>query len=88
MFRRLSGFKAQYHYLTLYIASDFDEWRVLIAGPGFTIIGTRQFSEAKAKDHARAVADSYIREEKHEDLPAIPQPEWAPLGASEWLSWR
>jgi hypothetical protein len=88
MFRPLPGFKAQYHDLTLLVASDFDEWRVLIAGPGCTIIGARQFSEAKAKDHARAVAESYVRDERHEDAAAIPQPEWAPIEKGEWLSWR
>ena len=36
MFRPLSGYKAQYHYLTLVVAGDFDEWRVLAMGPGFT----------------------------------------------------
>ena len=87
MFRPLPGFKAVYYDLKLYVASDFDEWRVLIAGPDCTIHGSRQFSEAKAKDHARAMADSYVRERKHEEVPDA-QPEWAPLEKGEWLSWR
>jgi hypothetical protein len=88
MFRRLSGFKAQYHYLTLYVASDFDEWRVLLQGPGFTIHGARQITEAKAKDHARAVATSYVHEEKHDDLPVILEIEWTPFAHGEWLHWH
>lgn len=50
MFRSMSGFKAQYHYLTLLAISEFNEWRVLLYGPSTTIHGTRQFSEAKAKE--------------------------------------
>ena len=45
----MSGFKAQYHYLTLLVISKFNEWRVLLYGPSMTIHGTRQFSEGKAK---------------------------------------
>jgi hypothetical protein len=88
MFRRLSGYKAQYHYLTLYVASDFDEWHILALGPGLTIHGARQFTEAKAKDDARSMAMSYVHEEKHDDLPVIEQIEWSALAPDEWKSWR
>ena len=88
MFRRLSGYKAQYHYLTLYVASDFDEWQILAVGPGVTIHATRQLTEAKAKDQARSVAVSYIHQEKHEDLPVLDQIDWAALGPDEWVNWR
>ena len=40
MFRSMSGFKAQYHYLTLLVISEFNEWRVLLYSPSTTIHGT------------------------------------------------
>ncbi len=88
MFRPLSGFKAQYHYLTLLVASDFNEWKVLVRGPDTTILGARQFSENKAKEHAASIADSFIREERHEDLPPVAQVDWTPLQPGEWIGWR
>ena len=88
MFRQLSGFKAQYHYLTLVIAGDFDEWRVLVMGPGFTLQGQRQFGEARAKAHARLAAASYIHDHKHEELPVIEEPAWTPLGPGEYMDFR
>jgi hypothetical protein len=88
MFRTLPGYKAQYHYLTLLVASDFDEWKVVIEAPGVTIHGGRQLGEVKAKQHAVAMAESYIQQEKHEDLPALEQVEWEPLAKGEWLNWR
>ncbi len=88
MFRAMPGFRANYHYLTLLVASDFDEWKVLVQGPNVTIIGARQFSEARAKDHARSIAESFIHQEKHEDLPDLPQVDWTPLAQGEWLNWR
>jgi hypothetical protein len=53
-----------------------------------TIHGTRQFGEAKAKQHAMEIAGKYLHEEKHEDLPALPELEWTPTGPSDWLTWR
>ena len=88
MFRTAVGFKAQYHFLTLLVASDFDEWRIILQGPGLTIHGCRQFSEAKAKQHAIAVAGSYFEEQKREDLPALAEIDWTPLQDGEWLNWR
>lgn len=88
MFRKATGFKAQYHYLTLLVASDFDEWKVLLAAPGATIVGCRQFTEAKAKEHAVTVAESYLQQEKQEGLPVLSQVDWTPLEAGEWLNWR
>jgi len=88
MFRSASGFKAKYHYLTLLVAADFDQWHVAVQGPGLSIHGGRQFSEAKAKEHARACAADYIHREKQQDLPVLEQLEWEPLTPGEWLSWR
>jgi hypothetical protein len=88
MFRVASGFKTKYHYLTLLVASDFDEWKIVIHGPGVCIHGGRQFTEAKAKDHARACATSYIHEEKKEELPQLAELDWQPLAPGEWLNWR
>jgi hypothetical protein len=87
MFRTASGFKAQYHHLTLLVASDFDEWKVVIEAPGVTIHGGRQLGEAKAKQHAVSMAESYIQE-KRQDLPLLEQVAWEPLASGEWLNWR
>lgn len=88
MFRALRGYKAQYHYLTLLVACDFDECKVLLLGPGVTIQCARQFDETKARDHAVAVAKDYIHTAKNEDLPVLETVDWQPLGAGEWLNWR
>jgi len=58
-----------------------------VYGPSGTIQGTRQFNEAKAKQHAIAVARSYIHDKKHEDLPELPELAWAPTAPEEWLVW-
>lgn len=87
MFRSMSGSKAQYHYLTLIVISEFNEWRVLLQGPDTVIQGTRQFSEANARQHAVSIARSYIHDQKHEDLPDPPETAWAPVGGNEWLVW-
>lgn len=87
MFRALNGVKAPYHYLTLLVASDFDEYRVFIQGPGITIQGCRQSDEKKAREHARAVALDYLNREKQQNLPDI-EPEWTPFEPGEWLNWR
>ena len=83
----MSGFKAQYHYLTLLVISEFNEWRVLLYGPSMTIHGTRQFSEAKAKEHAIVVARSYIHDQKHEELPVLAEVTWVPATADDWVIW-
>ena len=88
MFRPVSGFKAQYHYLTLLVASDIAEWRIIVHGPGVVIQAGREFSEAKAKEQARSVAMNYIHEEKHEDLPVVENLDWQPFGPGEFLNWR
>ncbi len=88
MFRPIRGFKAQYHYLTLLVGCDFDACNVVLLAPGVLIQGARQFTEDKAREHAQAVAKSYIHEEKHEDLPVIENLDWKPFEQGEWLSWR
>jgi hypothetical protein len=86
MFRSFSGFKARYHYLTLLAVAEFDEWKVLVYGPDVTIHGRRQFGEAKAKEHALAIARSYIHKKKQETLPELPDPEWVSTGPDDWLA--
>ena len=83
MFRTMSGFRAQYHYLTLLVISEFNEWRVLLYGPEMTIHGVRQFSEAKAKEHAMAVARAYICDRKHDALPDVAEVTWVPTAAAD-----
>ena len=88
MFRTMSGFKAQYHYLTLVVISEFNEWKVALHTPTMMIQGTHQFSEVKAKEHAVAIARSYIHELKHEELPVLEQADWVPTASEDWLIWR
>jgi len=87
MFRPANGFKARYHDLSLVVAADFDEWKVVVQGPGVCIVGARQFSEAKAKAHASACASDYLREFRQE-TDSIEPLEWEPLASGEWLNWR
>jgi hypothetical protein len=87
MFRSMSGFKAQYHYLTVLVVSEFNDWRVLLYGPRTTIHGTHQFTEAKAKEHAMAVARWYIHDQKHEELPVLAEMTWVPTAPDDWLVW-
>ncbi len=86
MFRKASGFKAQYGPLTLMVASDFDEWRILLQRPGVLIQSGRQFSEPKAKEQALTVAASYLNE-GGEPAPEC-EVEWTPLEPGEWLNWN
>lgn len=88
MFRSLSGFKAKYHYLDLMVAADFDEWRVMVRGPGVCIHGARQFGEAKAKEHARACAIDFLKTVTQEELPLLEQLDWQRLEPGEWYTWR
>ena len=87
MFRPLRGFKAQYQSFSLVVSADFDEWRVLAIGPGITVQGQRQFSEARAKEHAKLAASTYIQEQLHETPPGG-EPEWVPLVQGEWVDFR
>ncbi len=88
MFRALTGFRADYHYLRLLVVSDFDEWKVLVVGPDVTIHGSRQFAQAKAKDHALIIARTFIHEQQHQELPEIPEVEWKDTQSSDWLKWQ
>ena len=90
MFRHIEGCKASYSDMTLLVAHDFVEWHVIvIKNPTILIQGSRQFSEEKAQMHARQLADSYLREEKHEDASGLPaELTWTPLESGDWLAWR
>ncbi len=88
MFRTFDGFKAHYHDLDLVVFSEFNEWKVFIHGPGVLVQGARQFGEAKAKEHAVAVARSYLREEAHEEVEEAPALDWAPCVRQDCLVWR
>ncbi len=87
MFRSMSGMKTQYHDLTLLVISEFNEWRVLLHGPKEIIHGSRQFSEAKAKEHALNVARAYIQERKHEEPPDVGELTWGAAEPEDWLVW-
>lgn|GEM_PF-614128 len=88
MFRSMSGFRAPYHYLTLVVVSEFNEWKVLLYGPAVVIQGSRQFSAANAKDHAIAVARHYVHEHQHEELPVLEELHWVPTSQDDWLIWN
>jgi hypothetical protein len=85
MLRSLSGFRAQYHYLSLVVVSEFDEWRVVVHAPDVIVQGQRQYKEAKAKEHALALAKQFVHELKQDTLPELPDVEWAPTGPQDWL---
>lgn len=87
MFRSFSGSRAQYRDLTLIVVSELDHWSVLVYGPGVTLHGQRQFAEAKAREHAAAIAHTYIQEMKHDESPD-PVLEWQPTAPEDWLAWR
>lgn len=87
MFRSLKGFKAQYHDVTVFVAADFDEYRVLLQAPGTIVQGRRQFNETQAKEHARSLAFSYIKEKQGAEADAEDLT-WVPFSQSEWLAWN
>lgn len=88
MFRSAAGFKAQCNDLTVLVAADFDEWRILLKGPDLIVQGGRQFTEEKAKETARLMADSYFKEHSGEYLTPLQNFEWKPLDPGEWQNWR
>ncbi|MEN6534559.1 MAG: hypothetical protein ABFD60_09855 [Bryobacteraceae bacterium] len=88
MFRPFSGFKARYKDLTLFVVSEFDDWIVLVYGPDVMIHGKRQFGADKAKAHAVAITESFLREIKNEQIDALPEMEWISTAPEEWLAWR
>jgi hypothetical protein len=87
MFRTMSGFRAPYHYLTLIVIAEFNEWRVMLLGDGVTIQGRRQFNESSAKQHALDVARQFVHERRQEDLPILQDVEWRPTATDDWLVW-
>ena len=86
MFRQGSGYKAHCGSLTLLVASDFDEWRVLAQSSGTTIRGGREFSAEKAKAQAVQIANEYFAENSEES--STDGLEWFELEPGEWLNWR
>jgi hypothetical protein len=92
MFRHIEGCKAQHGDMTLMIAHNFVEWHVMIVknSNSMTLIqGDRQFSEEKARTHARHLAEHYLREEKQDDASSLPAEfMWVPLEAGDWVAWR
>lgn len=88
MFRAAAGFKAQYHDLTVLVASDFDEWRILLRGPNIIVQGGRQFTEEKAKEAAHVMAESYVKEHDGEGVTPLGDFDWRPLEPGEWQNWR
>lgn len=59
-----AGFKAQYHHLTLMVVLDFDQWKILMQGPGVLVDGGREHDRTSAEAKAREIAELYLREER------------------------
>lgn len=87
MLSSFSGSKAQYAGFTLVVVSEFNEWRVLAYAPEITLHGTRQFSEVKAKEHARFLVDLFLREQRREEPPGG-EIVWEPTSSHDWMVWR
>ncbi len=88
MFRPLTGFKAQFQDLTLMVVSEFDEWRVIVYSPVVILQGSRQYTSAKAKDHAALLAKTYLSEVKQETVGDAQDLDWQPTGPMDWLIWK
>jgi hypothetical protein len=88
MFRSFSGCKAQCGDLTLVVVAEFNEWKVLVHGPGVAILGARQFDEAKARAHAAEIAESYLRERRSQESPAAKDLVWTKTDQDDWLVWH
>ena len=88
MFRALTGFKAQCEDLSLVVVSEFDEWRVIVHGPGIVLQGSRQYAQAKAKDHAVMLVRTYRHEIKGKDPQDMPEIDWQPTSEQDWLVWK
>jgi len=90
MFRHIEGCKTQYGDMALMVAHNFVEWHIIIVkSPTIRIQGDRQFSEEKARAHARQLVEHYFREEEHRDVPDLPSEfPWVPLETGDWVCWR
>jgi hypothetical protein len=88
MFRSFSGSKALYSGLTLVVVAEFNEWKVLVHGPGVAIIGARQFDSAKARAHAVEIAETYIRDLRGQDPPPVADIVWNATEHDDWLVWH
>jgi hypothetical protein len=88
MFRSFSGSRAQYGDLTLLVVAEFNEWKVLVHGPGVAILGIRQFDGAKARAHAVEIAEAYLRERRGQEPPPADDVVWTPTDHDDWLVWH
>ena len=88
VFTSFSGFKTRYGDLTAIVISEFNEWKVLAYAPGLLIHGTRQLTEDKAKEHALFIVQSYLRDERHQELPSAEELKWEPTAKEDWIVWR
>jgi hypothetical protein len=89
MFRHIEGCKARCGDMTLMVAREFVEWHVIVVSDSAHVIqGDRQFSEDKARAHARQLVEHYSSEERT-DASAVPaELAWIPLESGDWLAWR
>ena len=87
MFRPSPGFTAEYHGMTLIVALDYDQWRILVRGPGVVIDGGRQPDRSTAKEEACRIAENYVTREQHAALPSPALVEWTPLAPRAFLVW-
>ena len=86
MFRSFSGFKAQCSDLTLVVVAEFNEWKVLVHGPGVAIMGGRLFDQTKARAQAEMIAESYLREVRQQEVSTAGL-KWGPtITTTGWCS--
>ena len=88
MFRSSTGLRAQYLDMTMVLAFDFDQWRIVLHGPGVIIDGGRQADKIAAQQEACRIAESYFCNERHESLPAPHQIKWTALDPESCLNWQ
>jgi hypothetical protein len=74
--------------MTMTVALDFDQWRIIVQGPDVIIDGGRQPEKVSAKEQARRIAERYLREQKHETLPTVHEVVWTAINPNSCLKWR
>jgi hypothetical protein len=87
MFQTAEAYQAQFKDLTLLVAVDFDEWRIIVRGSDVIVRGKRQFNGTEAREHAVRVAEDYLREVRGEATEVPSNLEWKRIDGA-WLNWR
>jgi len=70
------------------VVLDFDQWRILLQGPGVIIDGGRLADKGAAKEQACRIAGQYVSREEDAALPVPAAVEWTPLAPRALLFWQ